>query len=230
MKKSLSIILALLMLLPLLTACPDNHSTPQTDTTPETESHATEIPSITEPQTLKLYVSPAGDDNDADGSEEKPYGTVQQAVYASRKYKRTDYAGIDIVIKAGTYTITSPIQLEKMDGGTESCPVRLIGEEGTVIVGGIALTAADFEPATGAASQYMPNPDKIVQIDLTKYGFSIDEIRNRLNDRNYKRVAPTFIVNGEYQTLARYPNEDWINIGARSTMIDQYGNPTMEAP
>ena len=228
----LTLTLAILMILPMIVSC--GHTPPEVppDTelpvaeNPLTEAPATDAPTP-EKTVLKIYVSETGDDYNADGSEEFPYGTVQQAVYASRKYKRADYAGIDIVIKAGTYTITSPIQLEKMDGGTESCPVRFIGEEGTVIVGGIALTAADFQPASGKAARYMPDPDKIVQIDLTKYGYSLDEIRTRLNDRNYKRVAPTFIVNGEYQTLARYPNEDWINIGARSTMIDQYGNPTM---
>ncbi len=69
--------------------------------------------------------------------------------------------------------------------------------------------------------------DKIVQIDLTDYGYTVQQIRDKLNEKNYRFAAVTFTVDGEYQTIARFPNEDWLNIEERSTMIDKYGNPTM---
>jgi len=64
-------------------------------------------------------------------------------------------------------------------------------------------------------------------IDMTKIGFTVNQIRSLLQSRQYINEAPVLTVGGERQTIARYPNSDWLNIGARSTMIDQYGNPTM---
>ena len=235
MKKITALLLVLLMLLPLVAAC--NNTTPpspgpETDA-PKTDAPETDAPETDAPETgekiAKIYVSPNGDDENGDGSENAPYATVQMAVYATLNFSRDAYDGIDVIIKAGTYTITEPIVIDSADGGTASCPVRYVGEEGTVIVGGVALTAADFSNSKDGAVQYMPADvqDKIVQVDLTKHGYTIEQVRAKLDDRNYRYAAITFTVDGEYQTIARFPNEDWLNIEERSTMIDQYGNPTM---
>lgn len=235
MKKITALLLVLLMLLPLVVAC--NNTTPPSPG-PETDAPATDAPETDAPETdapetgekiAKVYVSPNGDDENGDGSENAPYATVQMAVYATRNFSRDAYDGIDVIIKAGTYTITEPILIGSSDGGTASCPVRYVGEEGTVIVGGVALTAADFSKSKDGAVQYMPADvqDKIVQVDLTNHGYTIEQVRAKLDDRNYRYAAITFTVDGEYQTIVRFPNEDWLNIEERSTMIDQYGNPTM---
>ena len=189
-----------------------------------------EAPEIGEIKDGKLIVYVAADGkNDASGTEKSPFATIEAARDAIRDVNKDGLKGIDVVIKAGTYTIKDPIAFTAQDSGTKNCPVRYIGEDGAHIVGGVALTGADFTKATGSALQYMPADvqDKIVQIDMTKYGYTVEQIRERLADRDYRIHAVTFAVNGEYQTIARFPNEDWLIIEDRSTMLDQYGNPTM---
>jgi len=189
-----------------------------------------EAPEIGEIKDGKLIVYVAADGKtDASGTEKSPFATIEAARDAIRDVNKDGLKGIDVVIKAGTYTIKDPIAFTAQDSGTKNCPVRYIGEDGAHIVGGVALTGADFTKATGSALQYMPADvqDKIVQIDMTKYGYTVEQIRERLADRDYRITAVTFAVDGEYQTIARFPNEDWLIIEDRSTMLDQYGNPTM---
>jgi len=210
---------------------------PETDA-PETDSPETDAPETDAPETdapednaniAKIYVSPKGSNKNGDGTKANPYATIEAARNAVRNINKSEYEGIDVIITAGTYVIAEPIEFTSKDSGTKDCPVRYIGEEGAYIVGGVALTAADFTKATGKALQYMPADvqDKIVQIDMTKIGFTVNQIRSLLQSRQYINEAPVLTVGGERQTIARYPNSDWLNIGARSTMIDQYGNPTM---
>ena len=177
---------------------------------------------------LKVYVATNGK-ADAKGTEKDPFATIEAARDAIRTVDKSAYKGIDVIIKAGTYTIKEAIAFTSADSGTKSCPVRYIGEDGAHIVGGVALTAADFTYTAGEALQYMPADvqDKIVQLDMTKHGFTAAQIQTLLEDRAYMHSAPVLTVGGDRQTIARYPNSDWLSIGAESTMIDKYGNPTM---
>lgn len=223
MKRLIALVLVLCMIVPAIVACDNTPDTPDvpdgtqdTPATPDTQGPVT-------PPTEKLTLTVSA------GGEADTYATIQDAVNAIAGIDKTKYIGIDVVVKSGTYTITAPIAINAASAGTETCPVTIIGEKGATIVGGVALTSADFVKATGAALQYMPADvqDKIVQIDLTKYGYTVDQIRAMIDSRHYITEAPVLTVAGERQTLCRFPNEDWYNIGAGSTMIDQYGNPTM---
>ncbi len=179
--------------------------------------------------TLKIYVDPNGNDSTADGSESAPYATIEAARDAARKADKSKYDVINVILNDGIYTISKPIEFNASDSGTETCEVKYSSSGNAIIVGGVALKSSDFTKATGSYAQYIPAAvrDKIVQLDLTKIGFSMDTINSILDNRYVLAVYPAFAVDGEVQTIARFPDTDWITIGARSTMLDQYGNPTM---
>ena len=177
---------------------------------------------------ITIYVSAGAVSDNANGSENAPYTSVEAARDAVRKLDKDNYSAIDIIIKTGTYVISEPIRFTEEDAGTENCTVRYIGEDGARIVGGVSLKSEDFSGLTEEEAELFPESarDKIVQTDLKEYGFSVDYINEIQNGRDYISDVPFLSVDGVTQTLARYPNEEWINIGPGSTMLDQYGNPT----
>ena len=164
--------------------------------------------------TYKIYVSPDGNDTTGDGSISTPFATIEKARDTVRNLNKAELSGIDVIIKSGVYTLSSPIELTSADSGTEACTIRYIGEGNSTIVGGVALSASDFSKATGNATQYFPDDvkDKIVQIDLTTIGFTKDYLNNIMSQWSFIDKLPRLAVNGEFQTIARYPNDDYINI------------------
>ncbi|MBE6617700.1 MAG: right-handed parallel beta-helix repeat-containing protein [Ruminococcaceae bacterium] len=175
---------------------------------------------------LTVYVATNGK-KDANGTKNNPYATIIAARDALRKINKNGLDGIDIVVKSGVYPINDPIVLEEQDGGSKNCPVRIIGETDAKIVGGISISASEFAPAAGEITNLFPEANKIVMLDLTKYGYTVDEIGKMLAARNYIKSAPGFSVDGILQTIARYPNESegWTNI-IEGWMIDRSGNIT----
>lgn len=175
---------------------------------------------------LTVYVSANGK-KDADGTKNNPFATIHAARDAIREIDRTGLSGIDILVTAGLYTITEPITIEANDGGSKACPVRIIGGDGAQIVGGTAFTKDAFTAAAGDILKYFPEADKIVMLDLTKYGYSTELIAQLIAKNDYQASAPAFSADGVLQTLARYPNESdgWINI-TEGWMIDRNGNVT----
>ncbi len=175
---------------------------------------------------LTVYVDESGK-KDADGTEKSPFSSISAARDAIRTIDKAGLDGIDVIVKSGTYELTEPIVFTAEDSGTKSCPIRYIGEDGANIVGGVSLTAKDFTKATGDALRYMPADvqDKIVQIDLTKYGISKEQIAIWLEENDYYAFAPMLIADGERQTLSRYPNTDYVNIEG-GYFLDRWGNYT----
>ena len=175
---------------------------------------------------LTVYVAANGK-KDADGTKKNPYATITAARDAIRDIDRAGLSGIDILVTAGVYSITEPIDVTEEDGGSKNCPVRIIGEDGAQIVGGVAFTKDAFTKAEGEITKYFPETDKIVMLDLTKYNYSLDMIGELLANKDYQAVAPAFSADGVLQTLARYPNESegWINI-TEGWMLDKNGNVT----
>ncbi len=173
---------------------------------------------------LIVYVAENGK-KDATGTEKAPFATITAARDAIRTMDKSQFKGIDVVVKKGTYAVTEAITLTEEDSGTAACPIRYIGEDGVTVVGGIAFTAKDFSPATGKDAKYFPEADKVVQIDLKKYGFTEAEMQTYLADRGYIKRVPFLSADAARQTLCRYPNDEWINIDD-AWMLDTFGNET----
>lgn len=170
-------------------------------------------------ETMTIYVAADGDNSVADGTEEKPYATLEAARDAVRKLNKKNYGGIDVVVKAGEYVLQRSLELTEADAGTKNCPIRYVGEDGAEFVGGILLTAKDFTKTSGGLTKYFPDEakDKIMMVDLTKYGYTADMIKKDMESYIYHTTVPFLSVNGTRQTLAQYPNNTWIHIGKTVT-------------
>ena len=175
---------------------------------------------------LTVYVSTKGK-SDADGSSKNPYATVQAARDAIRTLDKSEFKEITVLVKSGTYPVTSPILFTAEDSGTADCPITYLGEEGTVFVGGVAFSANDFTPATGSVVQYFPTEakDKIVQIDLCKLGYTVEQIAEYLQSNYLYSNHPFLALNGVKQTMCQYPNNTWMVID-EGYRIDVSGNET----
>ncbi len=172
---------------------------------------------------LTVYVAPNGKKG-ADGTAKNPT-TLEAAREAVRGISKSGLKGVDIVLAAGEYVLSETFTLTAEDAGTKACPVRYIGEDGATVIGGVALTAKDFAPATGSATEYFPESDKIVQFDLKTIGITAEQIQADFAGHYYNADAVRLFLNGEMQTIARYPNlgEDEIVIQYGSCTQD-YGN------
>ncbi len=182
---------------------------------------------------LIIYVAPNGK-KDAKGTEKAPLDSISTARDIIRSINKSSLKGIDVIVKSGTYSITEAIAFTAEDSGTKNCPISYIGEDGATIIGGVALTAADFAPATGEVSKYFSSEVKenIVQVDLQSLGFTAEEIQGWLNNSNYRGFHSFLSVDGARQTVARYPNEGWLhaeggkNIGLDGEEVTEFTNST----
>lgn len=204
MKKTLTLVLAIIILIPLFISCANTDIDVPADT---------QVDSIdTLPTALTLYVSVTGDDSKADGTAGKPYGTIGAASRAIGLLDKSKYTSIDVIVTEGVYLISEPIIIEASEGGTETCPISYIGEGDVKLVGGVAFTASDFAPADGEISQYFPDDvrDKTVMIDLKQFGYTPEQITALMDEEKYIAKGPALSANGVLQTLCRYPNEGYI--------------------
>ncbi|MBR5252257.1 MAG: right-handed parallel beta-helix repeat-containing protein [Clostridia bacterium] len=175
---------------------------------------------------LTLYISPKGK-SDADGTEKKPYASIDAAKMAIRGIDKSDLNGIDVVIGSGTYNITSTIEFTAEDSGTKNCPIRYIGEDGTLFSGGIAFDYTEFEKASGDMLLLFPEEvrDKLYMYDMSKLGYTPADIARMLTSQKYYNEIGVIAVDGKQMDLARYPNKEdgWIGI-SDGYHIDKDGN------
>jgi len=177
---------------------------------------------------LTLYVSPKGK-ADADGTEKNPYATIENARDAIRGIDKSDINGIDVIITSGTYNISETIVFTAEDSGTKTCPIRYIGEEGTLLSGGIAFDHTEFEKASGDTLLLFPEEvrDKLYMYDMGKLGYTPDDIAKMLQVGRYYNQIGVIYVDGKQMDLARYPNKEdgWIEIEG-GYFLDKNGNYT----
>ncbi|MBR5253077.1 MAG: right-handed parallel beta-helix repeat-containing protein [Clostridia bacterium] len=159
---------------------------------------------------LTVYVATNGK-ADADGSEKKPYATIEAARDAIREIDKTDLKGINVIIKSGVYIVDEAVAFTAEDSGTKSCPITYIGEEGAVINGGVHLTAADFTAPdkTTESWKYFPEEvkDKLVMLDLHKLGYEAANAEAFLEIFVSLGSFTPLYCESEKLTVARYPND-----------------------
>ncbi len=135
---------------------------------------------LTVPQP-ELYVSPNGSDS-GPGTFAAPLATLAGALTRSREIKRRTGRPALILLRKGTYPLSSPIHLTAADAGTQEFPLRIeaYAAEEVVISGGTRLCPT-----------WKPYRDGIFQAQLAR-GTTTDQL----------------FLNGLRQVLARYPNAD----------------------
>ncbi|MCX4534422.1 PDZ domain-containing protein [Streptomyces sp. NBC_01669] len=133
---------------------------------------------------IVFHVSPTGSDK-ANGSAAKPFRTlerVQKAVRTSLRTAVRQGRPVDVVVHGGTYRVQSTLRFGAADSGTAKAPVRYVAAPGerVVISGGRSL-APQWRSYSGA-------------VEVADIGAGLD--------------FDGLFLDGERQTLARYPNHD----------------------
>jgi len=171
------------------------------------------LPALPEPAVV-FHVAPAGDDA-ADGSEAKPFRTLERARDAVRTLKASrggtlPKGGVRISIGGGAYPWDQTLALTAEDSGTAGSPVvyQARPDEVPVLRGGVRIT--DWKPISDATLRERLDPavrDRVLEADLKAAGVS------DWGDATALRRRPELFVNGTPQTLARWPNEGFVRTG-----------------
>jgi hypothetical protein len=143
---------------------------------------------------LVLYVAPNGNDAwtgvlaEANaGRTDGPFATLERARNELRQRRKagTAGAGAAVLIRAGDYELTKPLQLTAEDSGTAAAPIvyRAFPGERPTLFGGSRITG------------FKPFKEGILQADVAALGFTGVRFRQ-------------LYVDGQRQTPARYPNSD----------------------
>ncbi len=171
-----------------------------------------------------IFVAPNGKDTN-DGSENKPLASLQKARDRAR-----GKAGIEIVLAPGEYKVAQTLTLDDKDSGTLGSPVvyRAAKPGTAVLYGGVRLSG--FAPVPDAKIlERLPaeSRGKVVQLDLKARGIT-DYGALAVRGFGQPPSPPTLelYVNGEPQTLARWPNKGFV----KATKLVEAGDKNAGKP
>ncbi len=176
-------------------------------------------PAVYAAGSVTLYVSPGA--VGGNGSFEKPYGTIMEAKTAIRSISKTANTGITVYLRGGEYRLTSPVEMTNRDSGTATCPITYTNynDEKVVVKGSVPLDTSKFTEITNQdASNRLDASvrDKVVQLDLSTAGVTRADYGELAYPGMYQTVgnpaSTELFSDGEAMTLARYPNEGYIDI------------------
>jgi len=162
-----------------------------------------------------FYVAPTGNDT-ADGSQTKPFRTLERARDAVRSLKQSrggnlPRGGVRIIISGGEYPWERTLKLTSEDSGTAAMPIVYQAEPGRTAVfrGGVRITS--WRPISDVelhGKLEAPVRDRVLEADLKVLGIE------DLGDATALRRCPELFADGKPQTLARWPNEGFVKTGA----------------
>lgn len=161
-----------------------------------------------------FFVAPQGNNSVVpDGSEEKPFTTLEAARDAARNYVGKEK--VDVVVKNGTYFRASSFSLEAQDGGTKDAPVvyRAENPQGAHLSGAVELKAEMFQNVTDEnvldrIPEGARNQVKVLDLDAAGVGnLSVSGAHCRM-----PLAIPELFVNGERMQIARWPNDGWATV------------------
>jgi hypothetical protein len=171
------------------------------------------LPVLPEPAVV-FHVAPDGNDT-ADGSQARPFRTVERARDAVRELKKSHggflpKGGVRIMIGGGFYSADRTLNLSAQDSGTSEAPVIYQGTPGDapILRGGVRITG--WKPISDAELRGRLDPSvrqRVLEADLKKLGVT------DLGDATALRRRPELFVDGTPQTLARWPNEGFVKTG-----------------
>ncbi len=169
----------------------------------------------------EFYVSPDGDDQHP-GTREQPFRTLERArdrVRERRAEEPPPDEALHIVLRDGRYFRTGTWDFDSQDAGTATAPliVRPARGETAILDGGRSLEPSVFRPVQDPAIEArLPEAaqERVLAADLgdlgiTEYG--------QFGPRGWGRpsIAPPLelFVDGQPQTVARWPNEGHVPLG-----------------
>jgi len=173
-----------------------------------------------------FFVSPLGNDEwsgrSASTNGDKtdgPFLTLERARQAVRDFIAADgipAGGVTVYLRGGEYRLERSLLFEEADSGTPASPIlwRSFPKESARITG--AKPLAGFEAVADSAILQRLSPSArqyVVQADLRRQG--ITETGQLLPlgfGRAEQPIESELIIDGKAMTLARYPNEGWLQI------------------
>ncbi|MBM4025770.1 MAG: hypothetical protein FJ280_10235 [Planctomycetes bacterium] len=171
------------------------------------------LPTLPAPA-VTFHLAPAGQDT-ADGSADSPFRTLEKARDAVRALKKSrggtlPPGGVKVMIAGGSYAVERPWTLTAEDSGTAEAPVVYQARAGQTPIfrGGTRITG--WKPLAEAGVRDRLDPSvrgRVLEADLKALGVT------NWGDATALRSRPELFVNGEPQTLARWPNEGFVKTG-----------------
>ena len=180
-----------------------------------------------------LYVATDGSDSN-NGSINSPFATIVKARDTIKQMKLKGTIGKDgavVYVRGGKYQILKQIDFTKEDSGTKDAPItyRAYPGEQVDFVGGIDIAFDQFKPVTDTniLSKLVDETakSKLVSINLKDLGLEEIPLPELIGQYSYTygmaelydHPKPTYaaaelMVNGQIQTLARYPNDGFMEI------------------
>jgi hypothetical protein len=161
-----------------------------------------------------FYVAPTGGDT-ADGSQQKPFRTLEKARDSVRLLKQSlsgelPKGGVKIVIGGGDYVWKQTLTLTSGDSGTADKPIVYEVHPGRTAIfhGGVRINT--WKPISDMKLRDKLDVrirNRVLEADLKALGIK------DWGDATALRHCPELFVDGKPQTLARWPNEGFVKTG-----------------
>ncbi|MHB8952342.1 MAG: right-handed parallel beta-helix repeat-containing protein [Pirellulaceae bacterium] len=179
----------------------------------EDAHHRAELPLLPAPAVV-LHVAPHGEDG-AGGTQAAPLATLAGARNAVRKWRADNggalpAGGVRIIVQGGTYAAVDTFALGAEDSGTAEAPIVYHAAPGEVpiLAGGIGITS--WRPLSDISIKEKLAPavrERVHEADLAALGV------HDFGDATNLRSAPELFIDGAPQTLARWPDEQFVATG-----------------
>jgi len=161
-----------------------------------------------------FHVSPNGSDS-GDGSESKPFATMERARDAIRALKKTrggtlPVGGVRVVIHGGVYPVKQTFTLAAEDSGSPDAPVVYQAKAGETPIFDGGIKIAGWRPVSDAKVREKLDPavrERVLEVDLKSLNVT------DLGDPTALRRRPELYCDGTPQTLARWPNDGFVKTG-----------------
>lgn len=203
MKKTISLLMLLAMLLPMYTAAAE--------------------------EALEIHVSVSGNDNSGKGTAAEPYQSFERAVNAVKDMQKQTNKKIDVVFHEGTYRFKNTVELNNTNSGSEKAPVVYRAAEGENVVftnsQEIDITKIQLVQDMDILQKLpVEARGKVGMIDLKEQGVTqIAPYRYFSQYSADQSVAYTNVyLNGKEQPIAQWPNGR--NIYSAYDMTINYGS------
>ncbi|MBE6892194.1 MAG: right-handed parallel beta-helix repeat-containing protein [Ruminococcaceae bacterium] len=234
--KFLSLFLAAVMALTVLASCSSEPDLSALLPFNLEHKYSAEIEGVA----MTIYVD-CNVETTGDGSENAPFKTIPEAQAKIVEMKTSEAGlpdgGIRVLVASGSY---EPFTVSAENSGDENCTIYYVSEDefGAVITPSTSLSSSDFEALNAEEKARFDDSslaDKIVKVDLKKYGLTVNEWGD-LYCQGVYNMGPfhegtsgpdpsDVYFNGESMVLARYPNNgEWLLTG---TILDAGTNTKM---
>lgn len=177
-----------------------------------------------------FFVAPDGRDTDT-GSASAPFASLEAARNAIRKLKDSaplPKGGLTVYLKGGSYPISQTFELSQQDSGTAESPIvyRNYQSEKVSLTGGVSLRASDFQKVQDPlVLQKLPEEARhqVLRASLRDHGIvNYGKLYQHGFSLPIQEAPLELFVDGQPMTLARWPNDGTVKIGA---IIDRGSNP-----